>query len=174
VPNGGSDCCGTCWFNRANEGGRGSASHNFRLPSYCEIRQLPIRNPFYTYCANHPYKRPDRDPIPIGPVLVNPSGGVDNDRVVWKRSPDSEAIRRHLLALVSQPPASRRDEGYNYYTPPAAYTAVRQLVEFAEPRAVSVFEEEIRRAKSRGAKPRYLQGALRELRKRIAATLKTS
>ena len=70
MPNGGSDCCGTCWFNRSNSGQRGSVNFNRDIPSFCEIRQLAIPNPFYTYCANHPYHRPNRDPIPIGPVYT--------------------------------------------------------------------------------------------------------
>ena len=37
-------------------------------PHHCEIRDVAIDHPFYTYCANHPHRRPDRDPIPIGPI----------------------------------------------------------------------------------------------------------
>ena len=70
MPNGGSDCCGTCWFNRANGGRKGSGNHDRSIASHCEIRDLPIRDPFYTYCANHPYRPDQREPIPIGPVFV--------------------------------------------------------------------------------------------------------
>ena len=49
MPNGGSDCCGTCWFNRSLEGKRGSANFNREIPSRCEIRDLDIPDPFYTY-----------------------------------------------------------------------------------------------------------------------------
>ena len=48
MPNGGSDCCGTCWFNRSLEGQRGSANCNREIPSHCEIRDLDIPDPFYT------------------------------------------------------------------------------------------------------------------------------
>ena len=74
MPNGGSDCCGTCWFNRSLEGQRGSANFNHDIPSHCEIRDLDIPDPFHTYCANPPYHRPGRDAIPIGPVYVHRAG----------------------------------------------------------------------------------------------------
>ena len=90
MPNGGSDCCGTCWFNRSNDGERGSVNFNREIPSYCEIRSLAIPNPFYTYCANHPHHRPDRDPIPIGPVYVH---GGSGGREFWQPSPDTEDVR---------------------------------------------------------------------------------
>ena len=61
MPNGGSDCCGTCWFNRSLEGQRGSGNFNRETPSHCEIRDLDIPDPFYTYCANHPCHRPGPD-----------------------------------------------------------------------------------------------------------------
>ena len=86
------------------------------IPPYCEIRDVAIENPFYTYCANHPHRRPDRDPIPIGPVMRHggweqerrvEAGKPDvlvsreNPRYVWKPSPDSEEIRQHLLSLLA-------------------------------------------------------------------------
>ena len=71
MPNGGSDCCGTCWFNRTNQGERGTQHRDESVPPYCEIRDLAIDDPFWTYCANHPHRRPERDPIPIGPVLAS-------------------------------------------------------------------------------------------------------
>ena len=48
MPNGGTDCCGTCWFNRSLGGQRGSGNFNREIPSRCEIRDLDIPNPFYT------------------------------------------------------------------------------------------------------------------------------
>ena len=97
MPNGGSDCCGTCWFNRTNRGERDWLTHADRsLPPYCEIRNLAIEDPFYTYCANHPHRRPDRDPIPIGPVTrydEGREGTSPSPRYVWKPSPDSVEIR---------------------------------------------------------------------------------
>ena len=105
MPNGGSDCCGTCWFNRTNRGERDWQRHaDESIPPYCEIRDIAIENPFYTYCANHPHRRPDRDRIPIGPVMRHggweqerrvqagrPDEWVswENPRYVWRPSPDS-------------------------------------------------------------------------------------
>ena len=106
MPNGGSDCCGTCWFNRKNRGERDWHRHvDNTLPDHCEIRDLAIDDPFYTYCANHPHRRPERDHIPIGPVTGH--GGWKEDqpefeypRYVWRPSPDNEEIRQHLLSLL--------------------------------------------------------------------------
>ena len=101
MPNGGSDCCGTCWFNRRNQGERGyPEGRNRGVAPYCDIGDVAIRNPFWTYCANHPHRRPDRDPIPIGPITRHVGDSMKNDREVWRPSPDSEEIRLHLLALL--------------------------------------------------------------------------
>lgn len=131
MPNGGSDCCGTCWFNAKNKGEAGYAHANDPEPDFCTIREVAIEVPFWTYCANHPQRSPERDPIPIGPLLVNRDG---TGRNVWKDSSDSEEIRRHLLDLLAaivEPPSAEypigiyRDE-----------VVVWQLGEFRESRAV--------------------------------------
>ena len=113
MPNGGSDGCGACWFNRSNGGQRGSVNFKPDIPSFCEIRHLAIPNPFYTYCANHPYHRPNRDPIPIGPVYVHGNSDV---REYWQPSPDTEEIRQHLLDIVRAP--DEHTDGYPFYSPP--------------------------------------------------------
>jgi hypothetical protein len=66
-------------------------------PAFCEIRDLEIEDPFWTYCANHPHRSPERDPIPIGPIFVDQGDG----REKWMNCPDTEAIRLHLLELLS-------------------------------------------------------------------------
>jgi hypothetical protein len=98
MPNGGSDCCGTCWFNAPNKGEVGLVHPKGPEPSFCTIRGLAIDNPYYTYCVNHPHRCPDRDPIPIGAVLV--ARGEFDKREVWQPSPDTEEVRLHLLELV--------------------------------------------------------------------------
>jgi hypothetical protein len=98
MPNGGSDCCGTCWFNARNKGKAGHEHARDPELAVCTIRDFPIGDPFYTYCANHPHRRPVPDPIPIGPVF---SGGASGERKLLRTSPDTEEIRRHLLALLS-------------------------------------------------------------------------
>ena len=115
MPNGDSDCCGTCWFNRSLGGERGSANFHREVPNHCEIRNLDIPDPFYTYCANHPYHRPDRDPTPIGPVYVHRTAVDGGGREKWQPSPDTEEIRQHLLDIVRLP-REHVDEGYHFYT----------------------------------------------------------
>ncbi len=155
MPNGGSDCCGTCWFNRTNRGERDWLGHADKsIPPYCEIRDIAIEDPFYTYCANHPRRRPDRDPIPIGPVMRH--GGWEeerrvragqpdelvsweNPRYVWKPSPDSEEIRQHLLNLLRSVFEHMASDRYPLGTG-LAETIIRQLGEFREQRAVRYLE----------------------------------
>ena len=127
MPNGGSDCCGTCWFNAKNKGEKGHDHSRDPGPDFCIIRSLPIANAFYTYCSNHPYLRPERDPIPIGPVLIG------YERKFWKASPDTEDIRQHLLALVIEIEGQLRSE---YPGGVIAEPVVWQLGEFRESRAV--------------------------------------
>lgn len=140
MPNGGSDCCGTCWFNRSLGGQRGSDNFNHEVPSHCEIRDLDIRDPFYTYCANHPYHRPGRDSIPIGPVYVHRAG----EREEWQPSPDTEEIRQHLLDIVRLP-EEHADEGYHFYAHPAHFAAIEQLLEWRDKRLIPALEEIARR-----------------------------
>ena len=93
---------------------------------------LAIPAPFYTYCANHPHRRPQRDSIPIGPVF---SGDPDGVRQVWQLSPDTPEVRQHLLALlegIQAKPSSEYPMGI--YTDE---TVVWQLGEFREIAAVA-------------------------------------
>jgi hypothetical protein len=131
MPNGGSDCCGTCWFNSKNKGEAGYGHASDPEPDFCTIRGLPIEHPFYTYCCNHPHRRPERDGTPIGPVFTGDSSGK---REVWKPSPDTEEIRQHLLTLLG-----RIEERPNSEYPIGIYAdelVVWQLGEFREARAV--------------------------------------
>jgi len=131
MPNGGSDCCGTCWFNAKNKGQAGYDHARDPEPDFCTIRDLPIENAFYTYCANHPHRRPEKDSVPIGPVFTGDSTG---ERQPWKPSPDTEEIRRHLLDLLErmeERPGAEYPLGIH-----ADEVLVWQLGEFREPRAV--------------------------------------
>ena len=136
MPNGGSDCCGTCWFNRTNRGAPGYGSADASVHPYCEIRDIAIDVPFYTYCANHPHRRPDRDPIPIGPVMRGDDMG---NRYVWIPSPDSEEVRRHLLDLLADI-FVHMSKGRYPLGPSLAHILMFQLGEFREVRAVSELE----------------------------------
>jgi hypothetical protein len=99
MPNGGGDCCGTCWFNARNKGDFGYEHADDPEPNYCTIRSVAIENAFWTYCLNHPHHRPTRDPIPIGPIFVD-AGGFPYSRKEWRASPDTREVRDHLLNLV--------------------------------------------------------------------------
>ena len=140
MPNGGSDCCGTCWFNRRNRGESGFDAHgNSEDDPHCQIRDVAIPDPFWTYCANHPHRRPDRDPIPIGPITRHAGDGSNNDREVWIPSPDSEEIRLHLLYLLENFVEHVLESRYPI-GPDVGEVVLWQLGEFREQRA----EEPIR------------------------------
>jgi hypothetical protein len=67
MPNGGSDCCGTCPFNGVNRGKAGYPPEDAR-DFRCELRGFGIANPFWTYCNNHPRRNPLLIRRPRGPV----------------------------------------------------------------------------------------------------------
>ena len=138
MPNGGSDNCSTCWFNRKNKIEAGSIEEHRRDSGepYCEIRDEPIEDPGYTYCANHPYRRSGRDPIPVGPMLVAEVAGVGTyRRVPLKPSPDTEEIRQHLLNLLNKPDETDAHHVFPVF-PNMMDIVVWQLGEFRERRAV--------------------------------------
>ena len=162
MPNGGSDCCGTCWFNRSNSGKRGSDNFNRKIPSFCEIRSLEIPDPFYTYCANHPHHRPNRDPIPIGPVYVHswPDG-----REFWQPSPDDEEIRQHLLEIVRSP--DEHGDTYPFFSPPPVMKAIEQLIDFGDRRVVEALEDLAKRDEVKEARLEILE-LIDTVRQRLA------
>ena len=94
MPNGGSDCCGTCWFNSKNDGEPGY--HGAKKPGKvrCIIRDIEPEDPFYTYCANHPHHNKNRIDVPLGPVYIN------SPREIWLIPPESEEITVQLLSLL--------------------------------------------------------------------------
>ena len=153
MPNGGSDCCGTCWFNRSLEGQRGSANFNDETPSHCEIRDLDIPDPFYTYCANHPYHRPSRDPIPIGPVYVHRATGPSGEggaksgspRRTRKRSGNTCSISSACLRCTPM-------RATTSHTRPAHIEALMQLLEWRDGRLVPALEEIARRPEAERAR----------------------
>lgn len=141
MPNGGSDCCGTCWFNRINGGEQGSRSRGLGPnEDFCEIRDTQIADPFYTYCANHPHRRPNKDTIPIGPITVHVGGGLTNDREIWKLSPDTEEIRLHLIQIIGESlPHIAQEDRYPIGDRVLA-VAIWQLGQFRERRALRPLE----------------------------------
>ncbi len=137
MPNGGSDCCGTCWFNRTNDGRAGfpEKPRRDRAPSYCEIRHLDVPDPFYTYCANHPHRNPGKIPVPIGPAFTGDSQG---NREPLHPSPDTEEIRQAVLELLHQIPEQPTEQypiGLSLET-----VIIWQLAEWEEHRALPGLE----------------------------------
>lgn len=132
MPNGGSDCCGTCWFNSQNKGEPGYQGSEKKGAVICTIRDLEIPDPFWTYCANHPHHNQNKIDLPLGPVYVN--DGYPYSRKVWVNPPDNENIRLKLLELLEK--ISSEPE-YKY---PSATDleeeVIKQLTALKEKRAV--------------------------------------
>lgn len=133
MPNGGSDCCGTCWFNSKNEGKAGYHAAEKEAEVICEIRELKIENPFWMYCANHPHHSPEKISIPIGSVYVCKES-FPYEREVRFISPDTEQIRLTLLDLLNKMPEQPIGE---YPTSTKQdYEVIIQLGLFRENRAI--------------------------------------
>lgn len=148
----GSDCCESCWFNARNKGEAGWEHAKDPEPNFCIIRGLAIEDAFYTYCANHPHIRPNRDPIPIGAVFVR----ADDGRALWQASPDTEEIRLHLLELVhaiQKDPVSGSPLGSQ-----GGESVILQLGEFREKRAL----DDLRRIASYGPTQDDIQRTMRD------------
>ena len=135
MPNGGSDCCGTCWFNDRNDGKAGYNHNPQEGGDRCVIRDdLLIDHPFWTYCANHPHHNPDRVAIPVGPVYQ--CQDFPYTRHPWVTSPDNEDVRIGLLRLLENLPEAPHHVEYPSETRFDA-EVIRQLGTFREPRALS-------------------------------------
>lgn len=131
MPNGGSDCCGTCPFNTRNKGEAGYDHANDPDPPLCRIRgDMLINNPFWTYCANHPHHNPEGIDIPIGPVYA----GDEFRRWVISESPDTPELREKLLLLIEKLPVT---PAWDYpFGASLRESVILQLGEWAEPRAL--------------------------------------
>jgi len=131
MPNGGSDCCGICWFNRKNKGEAGYGHTKDPKRAYCDIRDLAINDPFYSYCGNHPHRIPWKLRVPIGPVYT---GDCDGNGEIWMDSPDNEEVRSGLLEPLSKLPDSGEDE--YPIGPTLGEIVIVQLANLGEQRAV--------------------------------------
>ncbi|MCY4624169.1 MAG: hypothetical protein OXC99_04090 [Chloroflexi bacterium] len=158
MPNGGSDCCGTCWYNRVNEGTAGYERSGVGkgIKDHCEIRGLAIETPFYTYCANHPHHMPEGGPVPVGPVFTGDSNG---NRKVWVESPDTEEVRLALLNMLDGLAHVVSRDRYPFTSPGIAQVVVGQLMGFREQRAAPVLQ----RLLERWPESELFQEALREI-----------
>ena len=115
MPNGGSDCCLTCWFNSKNDGEPGYHGSKKEGKAHCTIRDLEIPYPASIYCANHPHHNNEKIVLPIGPVDID-AGGFPYRRKLWVNPPDSEEIRSKLLELLDNIKIKNEAEhGYRSY-----------------------------------------------------------
>ncbi len=136
MPNGGSDCCGTCWFNSSADGKPGYPSGPLPTDLRCVIRDFVITSPFYTYCGNHPHHNPGRVEVPLGPVYT---ATRDLGREVLHESPDTEEVRLGLLELLS---AMEEVPAVEYPSPTQLdEEVIRQLMAFRERRASPVLRK---------------------------------
>lgn len=173
MPNGGSDCCGTCWFNRANSGEMGSSNHDHSIPSHCEIRDLAIEDPFYTYCANHPYRLQRRVPVPLGPVYVHVDWSEERDGVTqvwserkpWKDAPDNEEIRGQLLALLEDP--GDLADNYPFYGENLLAVVVDELERLREKRAIPIMERIAQTLRNEGEDWDGVQNAIERIQRAV-------
>ena len=100
MPNGGSDCCGTCRFSNKYDASIDQVHFDKSRPTICTIRNVEVEKPFWTYCANHDYHNPQKISFPIGPVYK--AGNYPYDRVVWENAPDTEEIRVGIFKLLDE------------------------------------------------------------------------
>lgn len=167
MPNGGSDCCGTCPFNKTNRGYRNWMDHrDSSIPPHCEIRDVSIEDPFYTYCANHPLRRQDRDRIPIGPIM---RGDASGNRSVWVESPDTEEVRQHLLDILMDT-IEYGTRGFYPHGAPLSGVVVSQLYQFDEERVVTMLAPVVEELESRDEElsehAESIRGLFRQFRNR--------
>lgn len=129
MPNGGSDCCGTCWFNSKNEGQPGYSGMDKPGEAYCIIRNIEVPDPFWTYCANHPHHNPSRIDVPLGPVYTG------EDREVWVLAPKGEEVTQKLLESLNK---ITNEVQFHYPVSPIdlEITIIDQLSEMKERRAI--------------------------------------
>jgi len=124
----------------------GSGNHDHSIPSHCEIRDLAIEDPFYTYCANHPYRLQRKVPVPLGPVYVHVEWSEERDGVTrygserrpWKDAPDNEEIRNQLLGLLEDP--GDLSDNYPFYGENLLGVVVDELERLREKRAIPILE----------------------------------
>jgi hypothetical protein len=135
MPNGGSDCCGTCWFNAKNKGEPGYAHSKDPEPDFCVIRKADIKNPFYTYCANHPHRNPGKIKTPIGPVYTGDSLGNRELLIPLSDSPENRLLHLKFLKQIVDKAISEYPIGI-----PSAEVIFDQLAAWGEVRAIPELE----------------------------------
>lgn len=181
MPNGGSDCCGTCRFNRANAG-LGDHGPLYREDmervheaSHCEIRGLDIENPFWTYCANHTSRLKRGVSVPLGPVyvhewkeVVNPETGVRglaSSRRKWVDTPDTEEVRIQLLRFLEE--LELLSDGYPWHGKDLALEVIDELERLREPRAIPILEQIAKDLREKGEEPDGIRNVIERIQSAV-------
>ena len=73
MPVASSDCCGTCEFNTISQSEGRTPPGDQDRAFFCQIRQVPIDNPFWTFCHNHQRRNPLLSRTPRGPIWATVS-----------------------------------------------------------------------------------------------------
>ena len=183
MPNGGSDCCGTCRFNAANAGLRhlgllpSKDFDSFRNESFCEIRGLDIENPFYTYCANNTTRLKRGVAVPLGPVyvhewvsVVNPETGNQgpvSNRRPWVDAPDTEEVRAQLLRFLKVP--ELLSDAYPFYGKDLVREVVDELERLRESRAIPILENIANDLREKGEAWDGIQDAIERIQYAVEA-----
>lgn len=135
MPNGGSDCCGSCWlFNRNSDDPKIRGSEKERL-SFCTIRDLEIPGPVYTYCVNHQLHSRIKIDVPLGPVSIDTWG-----REHWVSTLVIEEDRPKLLKFFEKMVVENEVKRSSSFTDGEVYRlleAMRQLGGLREKKAIN-------------------------------------
>jgi len=115
MPNGGTDNCASCIFNKAREIGDRFIDQPeerdklFREMCHCFIRDVRINDPYWTYCDNYFYFRdrnpPGDDTVPKGPIFI--SGIYEG----FTRIPWDDNNEPHINVPVTCSKCGRQTEG---------------------------------------------------------------
>lgn len=183
MPNGGSDCCGTCRFNKANAGRQDGVPlrpehfDSFREASYCEIRELDIENPFYTYCANSTVRLKRGVTVPLGPVyvhewteVVNPetgARGLGSNRIPWVDAPDTEEVRAQLLRFLKE--LELLTDGYPWHGKDLGIEVINELERLREPRAIPILKQIAKDLDEKGEEPDGILIAIEKIQSAVDA-----
>ena len=156
MPNGGSDCCMTCWFNpgaaRPPQVDYAEAAWADAVPErtaqqktgnpveqYCGIRQFPVENATHTYCLNNPRHTFPPSRVPLGPVFGFSGNYESDERRILIECPDTPEIRDNLLEIANS--MINRPETWAPYLIMSKLEVIAfQLAHFREERARPVFE----------------------------------
>lgn len=140
MPNGGSDCCGTCMF--FSEYDKKKQTSEISQDSICKccIREIEIDVPFYTYCANHQDHNQKKYRIPIGPVYE--CKGYPYVRNVLKEAPNDEKTRSLIINVLNNINInSRIERGFIFSETDFDLEVIKHVTQLRDNRALGKLKE---------------------------------